>query len=432
MNLGEGINTSPIKRRGEQGGVLVSTFVATFVVGLVLTGYMTMVGSSHRDSVRSETWNAAISVAESGLEEALAHLQKNFPANLLSQGWTLDGTNVVRKRKIGDSYYKVSISANPSPVVVSSGHAAWKSDSHFIERSILLQTSVTGLVTKAFATKYDIKLNGNDVRSDSYDSTDPLHSDANGQYDPNKTSDNGDISTNLGTLGALNAGNANIKGRVATGPDGSVTLGPNTVVGSSAWHSSGTSGAEPGWVSDDANVVMPSVESPSLGGAYFPGTATVNGTNYNHVMVNGKYVVNRLSGSILVSGDVELVVTEQLSIGAKDIVRILPGSSLKMYVAAPRASFNGQALANDSGRAENFVYLGLPSNTQLSLTGGSTFYGVVYAPDTDLHFTGGGSIFGAVVGRSADLSGNVNFHFDESLRDSKSLVRIIILGWDEV
>jgi len=129
---------------------------------------------------------------------------------------------------------------------------------------------------------------------------------------------------------------------------------------------------------------------------------------------------------------VELIVTERLNITASDVVRILPGGSLKMYVAAPRASFNGQALANDSGRAEDFIYYGLPSNEVLTLSGGANFYGTVYAPDTDLHFTGGGSIFGAVVGRSADLSGNFTFHFDEALKNNKNLQRIIILGWEEV
>ncbi len=92
-------------RRGrcsEAGGSLVVTLIVALVLGLALVAYMSLLSSNQQAAAREEAWNGAIPLAEAGVEEALAHLNKNYPTNLTHAGWTaaLGGT-FERDRQFG-------------------------------------------------------------------------------------------------------------------------------------------------------------------------------------------------------------------------------------------------------------------------------------------------------------------------------------------
>ncbi len=64
----------------------------------------------------------------------------------------------------------------------------------------------------------------------------------------------------------------------------------------------------------------------------------------------------------------------------------------------------------------------LPANFQLystgnsvDLSGGSDFYGVVYAPTANIQRSGGGDLYGMAVGASLNVSGGSGLHYDQSL-----------------
>jgi hypothetical protein len=109
-----------------------------------------------------------------------------------------------------------------------------------------------------------IDLKGNNVSADSFDSADPLKS-SNGQWDPAKTGDKGDVYTNLGITNSMNVGNANIFGHAHTGPGGTLSVGPNGAVGEHSWQAF-YSGIEPGWASDDSNYTFPANSLPYASG----------------------------------------------------------------------------------------------------------------------------------------------------------------------
>src|SRR5206468_689872 len=117
---------------------------------------------------------------------------------------------------------------------------------------------------KAMACRQQIDMSGNGIATDSFDSSDPLHlyCTPTGHYDPTKRKDNGDVSTDARAQNIINAGNANIRGRVRTGPGGTVAIGPNGKVGSLAWNASASTGIQPGWFSDDVNITFPPVVKP--------------------------------------------------------------------------------------------------------------------------------------------------------------------------
>ena len=121
---------------------------------------------------------------------------------------------------------------------------------------------------KAMVAKGQIDFNGNNIRTDSFDSSDPTFSRA-GQYDKNRAKDNGDVATNSGLTNSLNVGNANVFGHVATGPHGTVAIGSQGAVGDKDWQT-GHTGIKPGWSSDDMNVSLPDVTIPYTSGFAAP------------------------------------------------------------------------------------------------------------------------------------------------------------------
>ncbi|HVV72711.1 MAG TPA: hypothetical protein VHI52_14630, partial [Verrucomicrobiae bacterium] len=138
-----------------------------------------------------------------------------------------------------------------------------------VSRAIQVTCSKGNLFLVAMVAKQTINLNGNNVTTDSYDSSDPTKS-TNGQYDSSKyTGDKGDVATNLGIADSLGVGNANINGHAHTGPGSAsdaLQIGPNGHVGP---HSGG-SGVTSGWWMQDANFTFPDTTMPNTGGYFTP------------------------------------------------------------------------------------------------------------------------------------------------------------------
>jgi hypothetical protein len=152
-----------------------------------------------------------------------------------------------------------------------------------LSRAVRVTAGRSSLFLKALVAKHGITMHGNGVMTDSFDSTDPAHSD-NGMYPSGNLSkllDNGDIASNDSAIGIVDAGNANVYGHVAVGPKGTISLGPNGGVGTHAWQSF-NGGIEPGYFTDDMNFTFPSVTLPFKVGLT-PTSGTISTTNYTYV-----------------------------------------------------------------------------------------------------------------------------------------------------
>ena len=73
----------------------------------------------------------------------------------------------------------------------------------------------------------------------------------------------------------------------------------------------------------------------------------------------------------------------------------------------------GQGLVNSTADPGNLTIVSVGS--EISMSGGSAFYGTIIAPDADLNFTGGAVIYGAIIARTITVGGNFEIHVDESL-----------------
>src|SRR2546430_3372625 len=76
-----------------QGGVLPATLLTAFIVGLVLSSYLTLVSVQNQSTLRSLSWNSSVPAMEAGVEEALAALQYYGTTNLVAGGWSMKSSD---------------------------------------------------------------------------------------------------------------------------------------------------------------------------------------------------------------------------------------------------------------------------------------------------------------------------------------------------
>jgi len=442
------------KNQNVNGSVLLVSLGTALVLGILLAGYLIYTHTQNMSVARSQTWNTAIVVSEAGVEEALSHLNRNAPYfdptegtnNLASNGWTSlgNGQYACPRRYLGQNYYDVTITLLAQTPVIDSAGSVYAPSPYvcapqamfaaagvppgpsYEARQVRINTKIDALFAVAMAAVYQIDFKGNNVTTDAFDSADPNYSN-NGLYPSgqlNKTKANGDVATDGNVVNTLSVGNADIKGKVKTGPNGTIAIGPNGSVGDRPWVEGGNHGIKPGWSANDMNVVFPPVTLPAT--TWLPKSKDnqrINGISYDYVFrTSGDYSISD-GGNIYVTNNVNvrLRVTSSFSMnGNEDQIRIAPvNASLKIYMEGSSFKIAGQGVVNESGNAANFYYFGLPSNTELKFNGNAAFTGAVYAPNTDFTLGGGGNdtydFIGASVSKTVKMNGKFNFHYDENL-----------------
>ncbi len=508
------MKTSITSLQSQQGTTLLVTIVVTGITGFLLLAYLSLVQNQNRANMRSQGWNSAVPVVEAGIEEALAHLNNRGITNgsLAADGWTQSGNTYTMARTLGDSFYSVSIKnyvtggtnvpfiesfgyvVRPTSLASSGGPllavTVVQNTVEYLGRGVRARTRRQAIFSKGMVAKDSIDMNGNNIATDSFDSLDPLYS-TNGIYISTKSRDNGDVAVNASVTNSLSAGNANIKGHVAVGPGGTISVGNNGSIGSTAWHNAGNSGIEPGWSANDMNVSFDDVVVPFAGGAipiggfystvqsiiYPTGTTRVvrtnlvttyslpvgtplpittngsggnrtytykafvyitptnsTGTYYKYVLEDGNYTLpSGLSGSVLVLGDANINVSSSCNLSG---LTIEWGKHLNLYSSAPSVSLSGNTTANSDGTADSFAFWGTTNVTSITLSGNAGFTGTIYAPNADFVMNGGGNnttdFIGASITKTARLNGHFNFHYDEALQRIGPTRGFVVAGWNEM
>lgn len=427
-----------VHKHEESGSALLACLGTCAVLGLILTAHLRMCANEVVMSARSASWNMAIAIAEAGVEEALTHLYMQGIDNLASNGWTLGNDGYAKTTMLNDSYYEVTISTSSEPVISSIGYFLAPDAKSHVSRTVEVRTESDALFVKGLVAKGKIDMNGNNIETDSFDSADPNHS-TNGKYDVSKRKDNGHVATNLDLVDSINAGNANIRGRIATGPGGTVSLGSNGSVGSASWQDAGNTGIEDGYFTDDMNVSFPDVSKPWSIPQLPPIPGIVGGTNFTYVLTGGDYDLPVLSMSgkaeMMVTGNSRLYVSSGFSMSGKSKIIVDPGATLEIYIASTSASIGGNGIINVNNATNVFVY-GLPSLKNLSMSGNGEFMGVIYAPDADLSLSGGGSgdndFIGAGIFNTITMNGHFKFHYDENLGTLDGGNTFKVTSWNEL
>jgi hypothetical protein len=192
-------------------------------------------------------------------------------------------------------------------------------------------------------------------------------------------------------------GNAHIYGDATPGPAGAVTGNPGNVTGS-------TSPAEKTRILEPFTYAPPIASSGSLNS-----TTTLGSGVFRYSQIN-------LSSSktLTLIGDVELYVDGDISLSGSSQIIISPGANVAVYHGSGDMKIAGQGVLNQD-KLPSALTIQSATNGDIDFSGGSDFYGTVYAPEADLKSSGGSDFFGAVEAKSITVTGGGFLHCDSSL-----------------
>src|SRR2546421_7320062 len=138
----------------QEGSILAIMLILSALIGLMLAAYLTMVGGQNKFTQRSQVWNNAVPIAESGVEEALAHINySGTTSNFAINGWTAVNTNFVRTRVDGDNRCEMNISSDIQPVITVKGSIRAPLQTNYITRTIQVKTKFNRRFPQAVLSK---------------------------------------------------------------------------------------------------------------------------------------------------------------------------------------------------------------------------------------------------------------------------------------
>jgi len=413
----------------QQGSVLVVTLVIAALFGIFLFSYLYLVRNQKTLISRSQAWNASIGMAEAGIEEALAQLNPAAPqepvVDRTANGWGAPAGGLYGPvtRNLAGGSYSVLYTTNFFPVLYATGYVTIPSIPATLSRAVRVTTRIVPLFTVAMAAIGNIDMNGNNLITDSFNSS-LTNLSNNGLYDPSKTSTNGNVAS-IG--GVIDVGNADINGALFLGPTATNTVKNNGVV--------------TGGVTNDFNATFPDVQLPEGYQSWLTPSLVsqlIGSVTYNYVfLVGGDYVVNNLSGAIYVGTNavVRLRLTGNANPTTITVAGPGAGSRLTIYMDGPAFNLSGQNTVA-GGVAMNFSYFGTTNNTSVKLSGNASFTGTIYAPEADLTLGGGGSdnydFVGSTVTKTVSMNGHFSFHFDEALLNRGPARGYSATSWTEL
>jgi len=290
-------------KKNQGGALLVTVIVVAGIAAITIISYLRLVQSEYTTVARSQTWSGAMALAEAGVEDALAMLNKyagtptsltNWANTATSDGWTQSGNVFHISRTNGNfGYYDVYVTnvvngTDFTPTILSIGKTFWKlpgpslgdgavaaSYSEPAVRKVFVKTVGDSSASGGLTAQYIMDFNGNQCTVDSYNSADPTasywHSTwfMNGKNFGTYTNKLRTASVVVGTDGTLlNAGGVNIYGYVNTGPGGTVAISSGGTVGDLNWIGPDPAhpnnfGIQSGHKRDDMNIQFPPVSVPT-------------------------------------------------------------------------------------------------------------------------------------------------------------------------
>jgi hypothetical protein len=450
------------------GNILLITILTGIVIGMTLIGFLTLVDSQSKSVQRSQTWNQSLVVTEAGIEDGMQFINQYAGTQDIG-AWTNTATvnhwsvsnNVFTTTRYLDAahtiYYTVWVTNLnfATPAIRCTGSVpgpSWLNNPNRISRTVYITAKTTVLFNAAMAALGTINLKGNNIMTDSFDSSATNYP---GYWTTSIRKANGDVATDGKIVGVLTIGNANVGGHVMTGPGGSVSMLANGSVGDIPWIDANTPGIKPGYSSDDMNVDFEDVSIPNITWTAAPGSGNMavygyTGTNitstnihsFSHVITTpGNYTIND-SGDIYVATNCAVNLDVLSSVGTFSPTMLYGAGTgtnaakVTCYVDSASCTLGTDDKPQGGGLAGNMVFLGTPNCTSLKYSGNGDFTGAMYFPEADFTLSGGGSgitdFIGSSVTRTVQMNGHYHFHFDEALKKWNPNNAFVAASWREL
>ena len=447
--------------RHDRGALLIVAMIICAIIGISLASYIQLGQSALRISNRSVYNNAAMNLAEQGIEEAMYSINKMLSDSSYTwTGWDKPAANAWRKwtsvplSQNATGEYRVYVynyQGTPAPKIVSRAIVTLGGGAGTIEKWIEVQLQKTSKFANGLVAKTSVTFNGNNATVDSWNSDPNGNGSVIRAYDAAYRNDNGSVGSISITNSAVVVQNADIWGFVATGgADPTAFVGTNgSILGDPPSPGPWTKGnVDPARVSTTFTATFDPVTAPTTSAITDLGTINTDGLvlpraadvaanlasadGYYHYNADSIHLSNK---AITISGKVLLRMSNTstgISIsGGGGAINITGTGALTVYTPGS-VSIAGQGVSNgvdgpDGGTAIDLaselnqpirfqIFGTKTSGTQsMSISGNGLFSGVIYAPQGDVSISGNGAVNGSIVANNITLSGNAQFHYDESL-----------------
>jgi Tfp pilus assembly protein PilX len=431
--------------RGDQGSALIISLMLSGMIAITLISYLTMISGQHKSVARTEAWNAAMAMAEAGVEEAMEQLEaagSTNSASLSTNSWTLGGDGMYHKtRTLTNNSYSgfagVAIQPAASPVIWSTG---------FVLAPFSTSGAYIGRLVKVIATNSVSSGNGITVKGTILFNSGSMAgvTRTNGAYDL-ATSDliGAAALSNTNSAGAINlqGGGSHILGSTYTGPGGTVTVSGGAGVGNTLTYS----GIQAGHTNNNANYQFNDITAAMATAAvsgYLSSFTVTGGTNYagtaglSTAYQMTQFTTGNSTQPLIVNGNVTVYFTapgstgtggNSLTVQGSGYIKVMPGAKLTIYTAG-NVTISGGGVVNGTGLADNTTIYGLPTATAVTYSGSANYIGTVNAPEALFTLSGGANVIGAILANSAVInSGTV--YWDSGLNSNPAF---LTKNWNEV
>jgi hypothetical protein len=379
------------------GSALFLALLTTSILSSLCLCLLATASAGQRGLHRSTRDLSTFYVAEAGLGEAAAILQKSgkaglqsaaYPKSLSSLSYTVNAIYGDADATLADDRIVLLSSANDGRV---------KSSVELVVKTI----PTTQYRWAAFGDEY-AKIHSN-AYTDSYDSTTGTYaSQASGGHAKSR----GDVGSNANvTLSS----NAKVWGNATPGPTGSVSSAANSSISGSTTPASSL-------------VTLPAITVPSIASS---GSLTVSGTqtlgpgtfHYTSISTNSNAVLNLVGPITLVVDNFDLKANSTASINAS-------GGKVQIYGTENFELKSNSTLTDNAVHARDVaVYLtgnNISGSSTLTFSSNASFVGTIYAPNGDATISSNFAVYGSVMAKRLTLSSNSIIHYDEDLLNDTS------------
>jgi hypothetical protein len=154
----------------------------------------------------------------------------------------------------------------------------------------------------------------------------------------------------------------------------------------------------------------------------------------NHNIGPGVYHYDKMTASggnsFHFSGDVTIYVDGDVTISGSAYMHENAGANVKIIQLGGKFTLSGGGLVNDTMDPSKFTVT-TATTSAVTFSGGSSYFGTVYAPNAPFTASGATNFYGAFVASSMTLSGGAYFHYDEALGAAGSPGGYRIRSWNE-
>ncbi|MBL9189741.1 MAG: hypothetical protein JNK23_19830 [Opitutaceae bacterium] len=458
--------------RKDRGSLLIVAMLLCAIIGISLVSYMQLGKTNLSISNRAFYNNAAMNLAENGLEEAMYSINKKIADSSYSwtsNGWTAVNSGADARRVLPTSgtytfdqnatgtvrVYVYGYQGTAPKAVARSTITLGGSASRPIEKWVEVQLRKTSKFSNGLVAKQSITFAGNNASVDSWNS-DPDNNSATAAipYSAGVKNDKGSVGSISVAVDAILVQNADIWGYASTG-SAVPNVGSNGLIGPFGTPSGTTdmSRVSTDFTSNFDAVTAPTTTAYSLGSITsslsLPRTGDVAAADGKYYYTAPQINFNNATFAVakLNLGDpspkVVLTLTSTTTSidigGGSGALNLQTGATLEIYAPgdikiAGNGIMNGGTTAGTSNQPINLQIWGTKTSgvQDVQIAGNGVLSAVVYAPQASLKINGNGDVMGSFVANDIRVVGNAAFHYDESLGNFGGGNPYRVSGWKEL